>query len=114
MKIQYKDIIGKTVKVIVDRPFGSTHPNHKDIVYHVNYGFIEGVIGGDGEEQDVYILGIDYPVKEFVGKVIAVINRLDDVEDKWIVAPETTSFSKDEIANAVHFQEKFFMIEIIM
>lgn len=114
MKIQYKDIIGKTVKVIVDRPLGSTHPNHKDIVYHVNYGFIEGVIGGDGEEQDAYILGIDYPVKEFVGKVIAVIKRLDDVEDKWVVAPETTSFSKDKIASAVHFQEKFFTIEIIM
>lgn len=114
MRSQYKEIIGKIVKVIVDRPLGSTHPKHKDIVYNINYGFIEGVMGGDGEEQDAYILGIDYPVDEFVGKVKAVINRLDDIENKWVVAPETISFSKDEIANAVHFQEKFFTTEIIM
>ena len=39
----------------------------------------------DGEEQDAYIIGVETPVKEFVGKVIAVIHRKDDVEEKWVV-----------------------------
>ena len=37
-------MLGKMVKVIVDRPMGSYHPNHKDLYYPVNYGFIEGII----------------------------------------------------------------------
>ena len=49
-------VIGQTVRVVVERPLGSTHPNHKNIVYPVNYGYIEGIIAPDGEEQDAYIL----------------------------------------------------------
>ena len=37
-------MIGRVVKVIVDRPLGSYHPTHKDIYYPINYGYIEGII----------------------------------------------------------------------
>jgi inorganic pyrophosphatase len=107
-------MIGKVVKVIVDRPLGSVHPKHNDLIYSVNYGYIPEVFAPDGEEQDAYILGIDEPITEFIGKVIAIIHRLNDIEDKWIVAPENKSFSKEEIANSVAFQEKFFDTEIVM
>lgn len=107
-------MLGKYVKVIVDRPLGSFHPKHKDIFYSVNYGYIEGIIAGDGEYQDAYILGIDKPITEFSGKVIAIIHRFNDVEEKWVVAPDNVSFSKDEIMERVYFQEKFFSIEIRM
>ena len=107
-------MIGKIVKVIVDRPLGTFHPKHKDIFYSVNYGFIPGIIAADGKEQDAYILGIDEPVAEFTGKVIAIIHRFDDVEEKWVVSAENISFSKSEIEKLVYFQEKFFDIEIRM
>ena len=107
-------MIGKVVKVIVDRPLGSSHPEHRDLIYNVNYGYIPGFLAPDGEEQDAYVLGVDEPVSEFVGRVIAVIHRLNDVEDKWVVAPENKVFSKDEIADLVAFQEKFFDIEILL
>ena len=107
-------MIGKTVKVIVDRPLGSSHPEHRDLIYNVNYGYIPGFLAPDGEEQDAYVLGVDEPISEFVGRVIAVIHRLNDVEDKWVVAPENKAFSKDEIADLVAFQEKFFDIEILL
>jgi inorganic pyrophosphatase len=107
-------MIGKIVKVIIDRPLGSYHPKHKDIYYSVNYGFIEGIIAGDGEDQDAYVLGIDEPVKQFTGKVIAIINRFDDVEDKLVVVPEELILTKEEILKQVNFQEKYFNIEIIM
>ena len=96
------------VKVIVDRPMGSAHPKHDDLIYPVNYGYVEGIIAGDGEEQDTYILGVDKPLKEFVGKVIAIIHRKDDVEDKWVVVPEGVQYTKDEIAEQVRFQEQYF------
>ena len=105
-------MIGNKVKVIIDRPLGTYHPNHPDIFYTVNYGYIEGTLAQDGEEQDAYILGIDKPLKEFTGIVLAIVNRLNDVEDKWIVVPEGVSFTKEEIIKQVEFQEKYFKIEI--
>lgn len=107
-------MIGKKVKVTVDRPVGSAHPTYTDLIYPVNYGFIEGIIAPDGEEQDAYVLGVFEPVKEFWGVVVAVIHRLDDMEDKWVVAPENTSFSADEIMEQVDFQEKYFKTKIRM
>ena len=105
-------MLGKIVKVVVDRPLGSVHPNHKDIVYTVNYGYVPKIMVGDGEEQDAYILGVDVPLSEFTGKVVAVIRRKNDIEDKWVVAPENLVISKEEILEAVHFQEQYFDIEI--
>ena len=109
-----KNPIGKTVKVIVDRPLGTYHPKHKDIYYSVNYGYIKGVVAGDGEAQDAYILGVDEPVKKFTGTVIAIIHRLNDNEDKWIVVPNGFIFTKEEIIKQIEFQEKYFEFEINM
>ena len=43
-----KSYIGKTVTVTVDRPIGTHHPKHPEIVYPINYGYVEGLLGGDG------------------------------------------------------------------
>ncbi|MBQ7955565.1 MAG: inorganic pyrophosphatase [Lachnospiraceae bacterium] len=107
-------MIGNIVKVVVDRPLGSCHPKHKDIYYPINYGYIEGIIAPDGEEQDAYVLGVNEPVEEFVGRIIAIIHRFDDVEEKWVVAPENVSFTKEEIMEQVKFQEKNFKSEVRM
>lgn len=106
-------MLGKIVKVTVDRPLGSCHPKHPDICYPVNYGYVKGVMTADGEEQDVYILGVDVPVNEFTGRVIAIIHRRDDVEDKWVAAPEGQTFSAEEIKARVEFQEQYFESEVI-
>ena len=107
-------MLGSIVTVIVDRPMGSYHPQHPDIYYSVNYGYIPGIQAPDGEEQDAYILGVEEPVAAFSGRVIAIIHRFDDVEEKWVVAPENTSFSKGEIMAQVAFQEQYFKTEIRM
>ncbi len=85
-------MVGDIVKVVVDRPLGSYHPKHKDMYYTINYGYIEGIIAPDGEEQDAYIIGVDEPVKEFVGRIIAIIHRNNDIEEKWVVAPQNMLF----------------------
>lgn len=93
---------------VVDRPLGSCHPRHPDMRYPVNYGFIPGVTAADGAEQDAYILGVEEPVEGFTGELIAVIRRRDDVEDKWVLAPEGLRFTAEEIMEAVRFQEQYF------
>ena len=87
---------------------------HKDLFYPVNYGYIEGIIAPDGEEQDVYVLGVDHPVKEFTGKIIAVIHRFNDVEDKWVAVPENMTMTAGEIMAQVSFQEQYFKTVIEM
>ncbi len=103
----------RLVHVVVDRQLGSTHPKHSNIVYPVNYGFVPGIMGGDGEAQDAYILGADEPLSEFDGVVVAIIHRLDDDEDKWVVAPQGVSPTDEEILGKTEFQEKYFHIELI-
>ncbi len=105
-------MLGSVVTVTVDRPMGSIHPNHPDIVYPVNYGYIKGTLATDGEEQDAYILGLDGPVERLTGRVIAIILRMDDIEDKWVVAPIGRTFTAEEIADAVRFQEQYFQTEL--
>lgn len=107
--------MGKRVEIEVDRPIGHVHTT-KGITLHytLNYGYIPGLMGGDGEDQDVYILGVSEPVKQFRGRIIAAVRRFDDNEDKLIAAPEGIRFTKEEIAEAIHFVEKYFDSEIVM
>ncbi len=100
--------LGKTVQIKIDRPLGSAHPRHADLLYPVNYGYIPDTVSGDGEELDVYLLGIEIPVEAYTGKIIGIIHRLDDVEDKLVAAPEGLTFNREEITNAVRFQEQYY------
>lgn len=103
------DNMDKPVHVVVDRPIGY---HHGDIVYPINYGYIPGLIAGDGEEQDVYILGVSEPLTEFDGQVVAAIRRKNDCEDKLVVAPVGSVYHQGQIAEAVHFQEQYFISTI--
>lgn len=102
------DIIGKVVAGVIDRPIGSQHPSNPKIIYPINYGYIENVFANDGEEQDVYVLGTNIPIKRFEGEVIAIYHRINDVEDKWIVTIDGKKYSDEEILDIIHFQEKYF------
>jgi inorganic pyrophosphatase len=105
-KAQVYSFFGKTVTVTVDRPIGTVHPKHPDIIYPINYGYIAGKIAQDGEDLDAYILGVDKPMDTFTGRVIAIIHRENDVEDKLVVAPDGCEYNQAEVAAAVHFQEQ--------
>ena len=101
--------LGQLVTVIIDRPVGFHHVTkgiHLD--YTVNYGFLPGVTGGDGEEQDVYILGVSEPLETFHGRIIGVVRRKDDNEDKFVAAPDGVSFTAAQIQKEIYFVEKYF------
>ena len=107
-------ITGKTVTVTVDRPLGSVHPDFPEMIYPINYGYIAGIMAPDGEEQDAYILGVSEPVQTFTGKIIAIVRRHGDTEEKWVVCPADAAFTKEEIAEQIRFQEQYFQSEIIV
>ncbi len=107
-------MIGQIVTVTVDRPLGSFHPEYPNIYYPVNYGYIQETLAADGEEEDAYVLGVTEPVSQFTGKVIAIIKRKNDIEHKWVVAPEGVLFTMEEIANLTYFQEQYFESEITL
>ncbi len=107
------EYIGKEVYVKIDRPIGSCHPKYSDHIYLVNYGFIPNTISGDGEELDCYILGEYKPLKEYKGKCIAVIHRLNDDDDKLVIVPKNKTFTDSEIKLLTDFQEMYYESIII-
>ncbi len=106
-KVNARDYLGKIVNVKVDRKLGSRHPKH-GFMYMLNYGYIPNTISGDGEELDAYLLGVYEPVDEFEGKVIAIIHRINDDDDKLIVINKDKNYSDDAIKALTEFQEQYF------
>ena len=107
-----KQLIGKEITIYIDRPIGSVHPSHKDIIYEVNYGYIKEIISMDNEYQDAYLIGINEIVQEYKGKVIGIIERENDIEDKLVICPIDKDYNIEEIKKFVNFQEKYFIINI--
>ncbi len=96
------------LKIIVDLPMG--YKDDFDNVYPINYGYVPGIIGGDREEQDVYILSnkVKGPIDEFTGKLIAIVHRNDDIEEKWVVTSEDENYTKEQIREQINFMEQWF------
>ena len=92
----------ETGRLILDRVlYTSTH-------YPQNYGFIPNTVSGDGEELDAYVLGVFKPVDNFKGRVVAIIKRTNDDDDKLVVCPENKSYSDEQIDALTEFQEQWF------
>ena len=106
-KTNANDYLGKQVDVEIDRPLGTKHPKH-GFMYMLNYGFSPNTISGDGEELDAYLVGEFDPVKKSLGKVIAIIHRTNDDDDKLIVSKDGKEYSDDAIRALTEFQERFF------
>lgn len=112
-KAQVKSYLGKTVRIEIDRPIGYVHHKEKyDLVYPINYGYIPGVLGGDGEELDVYLLGVDEAVSEFTGQIVGIVHRENDVEDKLIMMPKGALVSAECMEQAVSFQEQYYISHV--
>ena len=87
-------MLGKIVKVVVDRPLGSCHPNHKDMIYSVNYGYIEGIIAPDGDlyenaaetlADELYrACGIKIGKADSASKAFIIEENLNELADKPI------------------------------
>ena len=107
-----KKYLGKDIYVVIDRPIGTKHPEY-DYKYPINAGYVPDTKMPDGEELDVYVLGVDTPIESFSGECVAIIHRTNDDDDKLVVIPAGKSFTNKEIEKSVEFQEKWFKHVII-
>jgi len=48
------EALARSSEVVIDRPKGSAHPRFPAIIYPLDYGYLKGTTGGDGNEIDVW------------------------------------------------------------
>lgn len=98
-------MLGKFVRVRVVAPMHTLNRRF-GYEYGLNYGLIEGRGKMRPGAKGAYIMGVDHPVKNFDGRVIAVIRRYSGKGVVWVVAPKSTRFIINDIKQAVSFAEK--------
>lgn len=52
---QRLDELLATSKIVIDRPKGSCHPRFPEIVYQLDYGYLDATTSTDGEGLDVWL-----------------------------------------------------------
>jgi len=49
------DTLVQTSTIVIDRPRGSAHPHYPEMIYPLDYGYLQGTHGGDGAGIDVWV-----------------------------------------------------------
>lgn len=97
-------MLGRFVKVRVTSPMNSFNKRF-GYRYKLNYGIIEGGKTAKNVVQGAYIMGINHPVRNFDGRVIASIRRFGGKGLVWVVAPKSTRFIIHDVKKAIDFAE---------
>lgn len=91
--IRLEELLSKS-KIVVDRPRGSVHPRYPQIVYELDYGYLDGTKSSDNEGIDVW-LGTDAERKlDAIVCTVDLVKR--DSEIKLLIGctPEEKSYIK--------------------
>ena len=97
-------MLGKFVKVRVTAPMYSFNKRF-GFRYLLNYGIVENVKTAKNSVQTAYIMGINHPVRNFDGRVIAIVRRNGGKGIVWVVAPKSTRYIIHDIREAIDFAE---------
>ena len=93
-------MLGKYVRVRIEKPIGST--DEAGFTYPLNFGSVY-----NEENQDAFIMGIHHPVKNFDGRVIAILSDRKSNHFIWIVAPKSTRFIINDIKQYINVERDF-------
>ena len=93
-------MLGKYVRVRVTNPIGSD--DGAGFTYPLNYGTVYS-----NENQTAFIMGIHHPVRNFDGRVIAVLSDRRKKKFIWIVAPKSTRFIINDIKQYINLKKDF-------
>jgi inorganic pyrophosphatase len=58
-------------RLVLDRPKGTSHPRYPDLVYPLDYGYLEGTTSIDGNAVDVWAGSLD---RDTVTGVVATVD----------------------------------------
>jgi inorganic pyrophosphatase len=97
----------KENEIIIDRPIGSRHPNFKDIVYPLNYGYLLNTTAIDGSGIDIFIGSQKDNLIQ--GIICTVDDKKKDAEIKIMY-----NCSEEEIITALDFLNKGWMRSIFI
>jgi len=48
------DELIKSSEIVIDRPKGTRHSRYPDLVFPLDYGYLKGTTGGDGDGIDIW------------------------------------------------------------
>lgn len=98
-------MLGRFVRVKVTAPMHSVNRRF-GYEYKLNFGIVEGYNRERTAVQGAYIMGVNHPVRNFDGRVIAIIRRHGGHGVVWVVAPKSTRFIVNDIKPAISFAER--------
>src|SRR5512142_1498823 len=94
-------------EVVLDRPRGSRHPRYQAIAYPLDYGYLEGTAGGDGNEIDVWRGSMQE------GRLVGIVCTIDiskrDTEVKLLIG-----CTPDEVETVFRFHNNDYMSAIVI
>lgn len=94
-------MLGKYVRVKVVKPIGSVDDS-TGYTYPLNYGTVYDI-----KNQEAFIMGIHHPVRNFDGRVIAVLCNKQSGKYIWVVAPKSTRFIINDIKEYINLDRGF-------
>ena len=101
------DLMLDSSAVVIDRPAGSRHPRYQNIVYPLDYGYLEGVTGGDAQALDLWRGHLPDPT--LVAVVCTADTFKNDGEFKLLLG-----CSETDIATIEQFHTNEFMSCIVI
>jgi inorganic pyrophosphatase len=52
---QAMSVLARDSSIVLDRPRGSAHPRYPEVIYPLDYGYLENTFAGDGDGIDVWL-----------------------------------------------------------
>jgi hypothetical protein len=93
-------MLGSYIRVRVEMPIGSV--DEEGYTYPLNFGTVYNM-----ENQTAFIMGIDHPVQNFDGRVIALLNPKKGGRQIAIVASKSTRFIINDIKKYLDMERDF-------
>lgn len=95
-------MLGQCVRARVVRPIG--YVDQSNYLYPLNWAHITDISG----DEHAFILGIDHEVKNFDGRVIALLEpKRPNLKRIWILAPKSTRFINLDIMEHLDMEGKY-------
>lgn len=109
-----RSFLGKSVTVIVDRPYGSLD-QRSDGEMTCSCGYVQQpVTMEDCDDIEARIVGVYEPRETFTGTVIGIIYHQEDSNLHLIVAPPTWTINKEEIITQIGMVEQYYHTRMIL
>lgn len=108
-----RSLLGKTVEIIVDQPYGSLDQRTEGI-RTLNGGYVkEKITMMDTEVKPAYVVGVQQPVETFTGVVIGLIYHRDDHLIRIIAAPCGMLIDRKAVIEQIGMTEQYYESRMI-